>query len=119
MFCKPPSCHAKEQHGVRILNLSLNLADPVQEDDYGFVASLLDRIADANGILFVISAGNLEGSECRQEWQQNPKDVLRYLAARRSADTVLQPAESSRSIAVGANKPIYPGREARLPSSTS
>jgi hypothetical protein len=103
---------AKEQHGVRVFNLSLNLAEPVQEDDYGFVASLLDRIADANDILFVISAGNLEGSDCRQEWQQNPEDVLKYLAGRRSADTVLQPAESSRSIAVGALNP--PGCAPRL-----
>jgi len=103
---------AKEQHGVRVFNMSLNLEDPVQDDDYGIVASLLDRIADANDILFVISAGNLEGAECRQEWQQNPDEVLKYLAARRSADTVLQPSESSRSIAVGALNP--PGCAPRL-----
>jgi hypothetical protein len=103
---------AKEQHGIRIFNMSLNLEDPVQDDDYGIVASLLDRIADSNDVLFVISAGNLEGADCRQEWQQNPDDVLKYLAARRSADTVLQPSESSRSIAVGALNP--PGCAPRL-----
>jgi hypothetical protein len=96
---------AKQQHGVRIFNMSLNLHEPVQSDDYGIVASLLDRIADANDVVFVISAGNLEGPDCRQEWQQNAEDVLRYLAALRTNDTVLQPSESSRSVAVGALNP--------------
>jgi hypothetical protein len=96
---------AKQQHGIRIFNMSLNLQEPVQSDEYGIVASLLDRIADANDVVFVISAGNLEGPDCRQEWQANAQDVLRYLAALRTNDTVLQPSESSRSIAVGALNP--------------
>jgi subtilase family protein len=104
---------AKKEHGIRVFNMSLNLQDPVQDDDYGIIASLLDRIADANDVVFVISAGNLDGPDCRQEWQKNPQDVLKYLAARRCRETVLQPSESSRSIAVGALNPpgCAPGLE--------
>jgi hypothetical protein len=103
---------AKRQHGIRIFNLSLNLHDPVQGDVYGIVASLLDQIADEHDVVFVISAGNLDDSDCRQEWQRNPQEVLKYLAGRRVNDTVLQPSESSRSIAVGALNP--PGCTPRL-----
>lgn len=103
---------ARKEYSVRIFNMSLNLLEPVQEDSYGIVASLLDRIADKHDVIFVISAGNLLATECRSEWSDDVNVVLRYLAARNAAETLLQPAESSRSIAVGALNP--PGCASKL-----
>ncbi len=109
---------AKRDYGVRIFNMSLNLLEPVQEDGYGIVASLLDRIADKHDVLFVISAGNLRPSDVRPEWPSNPNIAIQQLATRTSPDTILQPCESSRSIAVGAvNAPCCNGRVEWAPTS--
>jgi hypothetical protein len=111
---------AKRDRGVRIFNMSLNLLEPVQADGYGIVASLLDRIADKHDVLFVISAGNLRSGECRPEWPADPQVALQQLATRTSPDTVLQPCESSRSIAVGAlNAPGCLGRVDGAPAAYS
>jgi hypothetical protein len=108
---------ARRRYGVRIFNMSLNLLDPVQGDGYGVVASMLDRIADKHDVLFVISAGNLSPSDCRSEWSSDPQAALQYLAARNVRETVLQPAESSRAVAVGAlNPPGCAGRVASVPA---
>lgn len=108
---------AKRDHGVRIFNMSLNLLDPVQPDGYGIVASLLDRIADKHDVLFVISAGNLRSGDCRPEWPPDPNAAIQQLASRTSPDTILQPCESSRSIAVGAlNAPRCTGRIESAPT---
>jgi hypothetical protein len=96
---------AKRNHGVRVFNMSLNILEAVQSDSYGIVASLIDDIADRHGVLFVISAGNLAPNECRSEWTQDANAVLQHLATRTTEDTVLQPAESSRSVTVGALNP--------------
>jgi hypothetical protein len=109
---------AKRDHGVRIFNLSLNLSEPVNDDSYGVVASLLDRIADKHEVLFVISAGNLRSSDCRPEWPSSATVAVQQLAARTLQDTLLQPAESSRCIAVGAlNAPGCRGRVEGVPAS--
>jgi Subtilase family len=108
---------ARRNFGVRVFNMSLNLQDPVQNDGYGVVASLLDQIADKHDVIFVLSAGNLEPSDCRDEWSANPQTALQYLASRTVPETVLQPAESSRSIAVGAlNPPGCGNRVAGVPA---
>ena len=103
---------ARRVHGVRVFNMSLNLLDPVQDDNYGIVASMFDRIADQHDVIFVISAGNLRGTDCRPEWPANAQTALQQLAARTVSESVLQPAESSRSIAVGALNP--PGCSPRV-----
>jgi hypothetical protein len=96
---------AHRDHGVRVFNMSLNVMDPVQEDSYGVVASLLDGIADRHNVLFVISAGNLRTADCRAEWPAEAHLAVQQLAARTQGDTIFQPAESSRSLAVGALNP--------------
>jgi hypothetical protein len=107
-------------NGVRVFNLSLNLLEPVQADGYGIVASLLDRIADKHDVLFVISAGNLRPGDCRSEWPADPQVAIQQLAARTHPDTILQPCESSRSIAVGAlNAPGSAGRVEGAPAAYS
>jgi Subtilase family len=108
---------ARRDQGIRIFNMSLNLLDPVQGEGYGIVANLLDQIADKHDIIFVISAGNLRPTDCRSEWPADAQAALQHLASRNVIETVLQPAESSRSIAVGAlNPPGCPGRVAGVPA---
>lgn len=98
---------AKAEHGVRIFNMSLNLRQPVENESYGVVASLLDHIADQHQVIFVLSAGNLESANVRAEWPKTPENALQALAARTDPDTLLQPCESSRSLAVGAVNPLH------------
>lgn len=111
---------ARRDHNIRIFSMSLNLLDPVQGDGYGVVASLIDQIADKHDVVFVISAGNLKLADCRSEWSADAQMTLQHLASRTVAETLLQPAESSRSIAVGAlNSPGCYGRVAGAPTAYS
>ena len=96
---------AKENHGVRVFNLSINAVSPVERHRYSIYASRLDQIADAYGVIFVNSAGNLPRPQVRAPWQKRPIDVVNYLASRTSPDTIFKPAESVRSISVGALNP--------------
>jgi hypothetical protein len=108
---------ARREHNIRIFNMSLNLLDPVQGDGYGVVASLIDQIADKHDVVFVISAGNLKPADCRSEWPADAQAAIQHLASRTVAETLLQPAESSRSIAVGAlNPPGCHDRVAGVPT---
>jgi hypothetical protein len=96
---------AKNEHGVRVFSLSINAVAPVERYRYSIYASRLDQIADAYGVIFVNSAGNLPSSQARSPWQKRPVDVVNYFASRTSPDTIFKPAESVRSIAVGALNP--------------
>jgi hypothetical protein len=93
---------AKEEFGIRVFNISINLLAPVEEDRYSPFAERLDEIADENDVILVVSAGNLTRADQRSPWPASPEEAIRYLAARSSRDTILQPCESSRSLAVGA-----------------
>lgn len=109
---------AKRDHGVRIFNMSLNLISPVEADSYSAAAHLVDEIADKHNVLFVISAGNLGAAQCRPEWPSDPKAALQQLAARIQPDTIMQPAESARSLAVAAlNAPGCTNRVHEAPTS--
>lgn len=92
-------------HGVRIFNLSINAESDVERSRYSIYASRLDQIADAYGVIFVNSAGNLPRAQARTPWPKKPTDVIKYFATRTSADTIQKPAESVRSISVGAINP--------------
>jgi hypothetical protein len=96
---------AKDAYGIRILNLSINAISDVERHRYSIYASRLDQIADAYGVIFVISAGNLPRAASRAPWQRRPADVVRYFATRTSPDTIYKPAESVRSVSVGALNP--------------
>jgi len=98
--------HAIEEarsNGVRIFNLSINALSEVER--YGPYAERLDEISDRHGVLIVNSVGNLDPSRSRKAWPKRPGDALSYLATRVEPDTILQPCESVRSIAVGALNP--------------
>lgn len=97
--------------------MSLNLVSPVEADTYSAAAHLVDEIADKHNVLFVISAGNLGSAQCRPEWPTDPKSALQQLAARMQTDTIMQPAESARSLAVAAlNAPGCPNRVHEAPT---
>lgn len=96
---------AKDKYGVRIFNLSINAVSDVERFRYSIYAARLDQIADAHRVIFVNSVGNLPKSQVRAPWPKRPTDVISYFAARTSPDTIYKPAESVRSIAVGALNP--------------
>lgn len=96
---------ARSERGVRVFNLSINAVAPVDRHRYSIYASRLDQIADTYGVIFVNSAGNLAPSQSRSPWQKRPADVVSYFASRTSPDTIFKPAESVRSISVGALNP--------------
>lgn len=107
---------ARENHGVRIFNLSINAISDVERHRYSIYAARLDQISDAYGVIFVNSAGNLEPGEGRTPWQKKPIEVVRYFASRTQADTIYKPSESVRSISVGALNPPGSAHIERAPT---
>ncbi|MHC2543391.1 hypothetical protein ACVINY_004103 [Sinorhizobium meliloti] len=107
---------AKSKHGVRVFNLSINAVAAVDRHRYSIYASRLDQIADSYGVIFVNSAGNLPPSQSRAPWQKRPADVVNYFASRTSPDTIFKPAESVRSISVGALNPPNTDQTADAPT---
>ncbi|MGO9427599.1 S8 family peptidase [Rhodoblastus sp.] len=98
---------AKARHGVRVFNMSLNIQHQATPDHYGFYASRLDAIAEANNSVFFLSAGNTTPQGLRSEWPQDETQALVALASARN-DGLLMPAESVRNVAVAAlNPPGY------------
>lgn len=93
---------AKEQHGVRVFNMSINTWNAVERHSYSTLAARLDAIADRHGVLIVNSAGNLKRADVRAPWPKAPRDTLAYFAARTAPDTICQPTESVRGLSVGA-----------------
>lgn len=96
---------AKESHGVRVFNMSLNITSPVEPNIYSIYAARLDEIQDRQGIVIVNSAGNLLGADWRAPWPKTPKQAIAALATRTSMDAIFMPCESVRAIAVGALNP--------------
>lgn len=95
----------RDDDGVRVFNMSLNITSPVEQNLYSVYAARLDEIQDRHGVLIVNSAGNLAGSEWRAPWPRTARQALSALAARTSPDTIYMPCESVRSLAVGALNP--------------
>ena len=96
---------ARESHGVRVFNMSLNIRSPVEQDFYSIYAARLDEIQDRHGVVIVNSAGNLDGADWRAPWPGRPGQALAALATRTNPDTVYMPCESVRAVAVGAVNP--------------
>jgi hypothetical protein len=107
---------AKETHGVRIFNLSINAVSDVERHRYSIYASRLDQIADTYGVVFVNSAGNLPKAQSRAPWPKRPINVVNYFANRTSPDTIYKPAESVRSVSVGALNPPKTGQVDSAPT---
>lgn len=93
--------------GVRVFNMSLAVTTPVSDEGYSLFANILDEIADKHDVLFVLPAGNLEGGLARDEWPSDPNDAMTMLASYRFSgqDRIFQPADSVRSLVIGALDP--------------
>ncbi|MHB8886814.1 MAG: S8 family peptidase [Methylovirgula sp.] len=107
---------AKARHDTRIFNLSLNIQHQATPDRYGPHAARLDSIAEANGAVFFISAGNTAQQGFRTEWPQDETQALVALASARN-DGLLMPAESVRNVSVAAlNPPGLPNAVSHAPA---
>ncbi|MFK3888831.1 S8 family peptidase [Sphingomonas sp. NPDC079357] len=95
----------RRDHGVRVFNLSINAVSDVERYRYSIYASRLDQIADAYGVIFVNTVGNLPRAQARAAWPRKPGETVRYFASRAASDTIYKPSESVRSISVGAINP--------------
>lgn len=97
---------AKET-GVRVFNMSLAVTTPIADDSYSLFANILDEIADKHDILFVLPSGNLDGPQIRDDWPADPNDAMAMLAGYRFSghDRIYQPADSIRSLVIGALDP--------------
>ncbi|MBO9683325.1 MAG: S8 family peptidase [Flavisolibacter sp.] len=96
----------KARTGVRIFNFSMNIEEHASTTGYSPFAQLLDRIAEENDVIFVISAGNTKLIDARKEWPEDTIDALKILASSRN-DTIKRPAESCRNISVSALNPPH------------
>lgn len=96
---------ARDNHGVRVFNMSLNITSPVEQNQYSVYAARLDEIQDRQQVLIINSAGNLSGNDWRPAWPKKPSQAVAALAARTNPDTIFMPSESVRALAVGALNP--------------
>lgn len=94
----------KARTGVRIFNFSLNIEEHVTSSGYSVTAQILDKIAEDNDVIFIISAGNTHPSHIRKEWPLDPTEALKTLVSTRN-DSLKVPAESCRNISVSALNP--------------
>ena len=94
----------KARTGVRIFNFSLNVEEHVTSSGYSIPAQILDKIAEDNDIIFIISAGNTHPAQMRKEWPSDPVAALKTLVTTRD-DALKVPAESCRNISVSALNP--------------
>lgn len=92
---------AAREEGFRIFSMSLNLTNPISDCRYSLLASKIDDISKSLGVIFVISAGNLDPKQYRPEWPSNHNDIFKMLARFKYNDRLLEPADSVMSITVG------------------
>lgn len=94
----------RSQYGIRVFNLSLNIVSPVAHTKYSIEARRLDKIAEDNDVIIVVSAGNLAPREQRLEWPINDTVAAAILASHHN-DQLYIPAESVRNLSVSAINP--------------
>lgn len=98
---------AAKEHGARVFNMSLSVETLINDDSYSLFANILDQIADKHDIIFALPAGNLSGGLPRDEWPNDSNDAIKIIADYRhhGKDRIFQPADSIRSLVVGALDP--------------
>lgn len=94
----------KARTGVRVFNFSLNIEEHITSSGYSVPAQILDKIAEDNDVVFIISAGNTHPRHARKEWPSDPVEALKTLVPTRN-DSLKVPAESCRNISVSALNP--------------
>lgn len=107
---------AKQNYAVRIFNFSFCLNTP-NSYGYSLLADRLDRIARANDVVLVISAGNLFPGQNRPPWPAEALDVTAMLAAISIPQQITSPAEHLLGLTIGAiNPPGVEGHEPEVPT---
>ena len=107
--------------GIKILNMSLNLVSCVNDQSYSLYADFLDKMSKKHGVIFVLSAGNLQPKLARDEWPVDKVDALKQLAEYpyQGEDRIYIPSESVLSVTVGSVDPeltsdqFFPSRFSR------
>lgn len=94
----------KSRTGVRVFNFSLNIEEHITTSGYSFPAQILDKIAEENDVIFIISAGNTLPNQVRREWPKDSVEALKILKSV-EGDSLKAPAESCRNISVSALNP--------------
>ncbi len=109
---------AKGDCGVRIFNLSMCMRSPGTQLGYSVIADRLDRLARANDVIFVVSAGNLKDSEARPPWSSKAAQTISMLAGSGGGNQqIVPPAEHLLGLTVGAvNPPGVRGHEPHMPT---
>lgn len=109
---------AKNQHNVRVFNFSFGLRAPGQRFGYSHFADRFDRIARANDVILIVSAGNLPPGGGRPPWSPNHVEAVTMLAGFGAVDQrISHPAEHLLGLTVGAvNPPGVRGHEPHLPT---
>ena len=106
----------RQQHRVRIFNMSLNIKDAATPERYSRYAGRLDQIAETRDVIVVVSAGNVAPPNMRPEWPSDHVTALAQLAQANN-DRILRPAESVRNVTVGAlNPPGHPASISHAPA---
>ncbi len=95
---------ASKPKGMRVVNLSLNPEELADLNGYSYMAAILDELADKHDVIFVLSAGNLEGALQRNRWPAEATPALQQIATypHFGSDRVFVPGETARNITVGA-----------------
>lgn len=90
--------------GMRVINLSLNPEIHADLNGYSYMAAILDELADKHDVIFVVSAGNLQGTHVRTRWPAGATPALQQIASypHFGADRVFVPGETARNFTVGA-----------------
>jgi hypothetical protein len=109
---------AKRDHKVRVFNFSFGISRFAGRTGYTTWADRLDRIARANDVILVISAGNLKPSNCRPAWPRDANRAVTMLAGiGADGQKIFPPAEHLLGLTVGAiNPPDIKGHEEGLPT---
>jgi len=104
---------AKRDYRVRVFNLSFSLGQRSSRLAYSAAADRLDRIARTNDVIFVVAAGNLQGTS-RPPWPEKPEDAATMLAGFGTQDQqITAPSEHILGLTVGAVNP--PGIAGHVP----
>lgn len=95
---------ATKPDGMRVINLSLNPDELARVDGYSWAAAILDELSDKHDVIFVVSAGNLEGTLMRDRWPAEATPALQQVAtySHFGEDRVQIPGDTARNITVGA-----------------
>lgn len=107
---------AKQAANVRVINFSF-ACGPAQTAAYSIAAEAFDSIARKHDVIFVVSAGNLNGVESRPPWPEAANDAIQMLAAQSQSQGISAPAEAFHAVTIGAlNPPGFADHPALLPT---